>query len=93
MPLVAQATGEQVERIMSAGCFGYRMIIRGMKLGAPIGGSEDAILIATRLPALLPQEERPLLRAVGFQQAIAQSPDVEVAAHRQFAVLVEHRFG
>ena len=64
-----------------------------MELRAAIGGGKYAVGVAARLPIESASGVRPLLRTDVFQQAIAQTADVEVAPRRQCAVFVENSFG
>ena len=56
MPLVAQATGQQAQRISARNRLGHRLVGSDMEARAAIGGGEHAITVAPRLALLRPPE-------------------------------------
>src|SRR5438270_869005 len=59
---------------------------------APIRGRKYAVLVQTRLPFAGVRGERPLLRTAFVEQRVGKTGDVEIAAARRLAVLIEDVF-
>lgn len=89
MPLVAQASGEQPHREPCRSGFGHLAIRRGVEACTPVGVREYAVGVTPGLPLRAACRKRPLLRAM-IQQRVIQAADIQVAANRERAMLVEN---
>lgn len=93
VPLVAHAPAVQVQRQARVGGFGGGAVLHFLEAGSAAGRRVDAVAIEASGTPHGAGRQRPLLRAGGFEQAMAETVAVEVAADRGGAVFEEDLFG
>src|SRR3569832_2536973 len=81
VPVVAQATGRQSERIAGIARFGDGLESDVRELRLAVGRRKHAIFVEALLAARLALSHRPL-EWTGFERRVAHAGDVEVAALR-----------
>ena len=92
VPLVAQATGVEANRIACVGRFSHGLRFSHDETGAAGQCGENAVFVKPRLAACGALRERPLLRTGLIKQRVGKTGDVEVATARGFAMFVENFF-
>src|SRR5438445_13409183 len=92
MPLVAQPSGVEAQGMGAVGSFANGLVPRRDEAGAAVRGGEHAVSVEPRAPGSSSLRKRPLLRPAGIEQRVREPRDVEIAAARGFAVLVEYLF-
>ena len=92
VPLVAQATGGQRERVAGFAWLGHRLVSGVGEPGLAVRSGENAVFVQACLAGGFARAQRPLPGA-GVQHGVVHAGNVEVAAPRGFAVLVPDGFG
>ena len=93
VPLVAQASRGQAERVAHAGRLGQGLPGCGDEARTPVGCGKDAVRIQARAARAGAARVGPLLRPVGLQRGPGQAGDVQVAPARGLAVFVPDGLG
>src|SRR2546423_10788710 len=90
MPLIAQAPGVEPKRKPCVDGVGDGLLRSYHELRATTLRRKDAVAVEALLSALRSLGKGPLLRTVPGEKLIAHAGDVEVAASRRLAMLVEN---
>ena len=93
MPLIAQATGIQTERVARIALHGHGLPRLRIKAGTAVIGYKPAVGVQALRALRCTAGHRPLLRAFLFQHLPAQAGDVQISPTRAFAVLVPDGLG
>ena len=93
VPLVAQPTGVERQRIACLALFLRRLVVLGNEARAAIGSGEHTVAIQPRGAQFAAWRKRPLLRTEGVDQCVAQAAVVQIAGGGERLVLLEQRFG
>ncbi len=91
MPLVAQASGRQPDRVMRIDTIRDGHERCRHEACAAVRRREAPVLVKPRASLRRAGRVRPLLRTVALERRVVEAADVEITADREAAMLVEHR--